>query len=133
MGMGKRKRSKQDSLFIPTASLARSSSHDFYERLNQVLSADGIDDFVEDLCEPFYVQGKGRPSGRQGSVDGQRLYRTPLALSQVRVRLPTRFPRWSPGFQQIGTWVRYYNEERPHSSHAGDRTPMEVDTLRRAA
>ena len=61
MGMGKRKRSKQDSLFIPTASLARSSSHDFYERLNQVLSADGFDDFVEDLCEPFYVQGKGRP------------------------------------------------------------------------
>ena len=55
MGMGKRKRSKQDSLFIPTASLARSSSHDFYERLNQVLSAAGIDDFVEDLCEPFYV------------------------------------------------------------------------------
>ena len=53
MGMGKRKRSKQDSLFIPTASLARSSSHDFYERLNQVLSADGFDDFVEDLCEPF--------------------------------------------------------------------------------
>ena len=49
MGMGKRKRSKQDSLFIPTASLARSSSHDFYERLNQVLSADGFDDFVEDL------------------------------------------------------------------------------------
>ena len=61
MGMGKRKRSKQDSLFIPTASLARSSSHDFYERLNQVLSADGFDDFVEDLCEPFYVQGEGRP------------------------------------------------------------------------
>jgi transposase len=55
MGMGKRKRSKQDSLFIPTASLARSPSHDFYERLNQVLSADGFDDFVEDLCEPFYV------------------------------------------------------------------------------
>ena len=35
--------------------------------------------------------------------------------------------------QQIGTWVRYYNEERPHSSHAGDRTPMDVYTLRRAA
>jgi|TARA_B100000315_G_scaffold237209_1_gene253724 putative transposase len=34
---------------------------------------------------------------------------------------------------QIGTWIRYYNEERPHSSHADDRTPMEVYTLRRAA
>ena len=73
MGMGKRKRSKQDSLFIPTASLARSSSHDFYERLNQVLSADGFDGFVENLCEPFYVQGKGRPSIPPG---------TPYAPSQ---------------------------------------------------
>ncbi len=62
MGMGKRKRSKHDSLFISTTSLARSSSHDFYERLNQVLSADGFDDFVEDLCGPFYVQAEGRPS-----------------------------------------------------------------------
>jgi transposase len=62
MGMGKRHRSTQDSLFIVTASLARSSSHEFYERLNQVLSADGFDDFVKDLCEPFYVKGKGHPS-----------------------------------------------------------------------
>ena len=55
MGMGKRKRSKHDSLLISTASLARSSSHGVCERLNQVLSGDGFDDFVEDLCEPFYV------------------------------------------------------------------------------
>ena len=27
--------------------------------------------------------------------------------------------------QTIGTWIRYYNEERPHSTHADDRTPME--------
>ena len=26
---------------------------------------------------------------------------------------------------KIGTWICYYNEERPHSSHADDRTPME--------
>ena len=43
IGMGKRRRSKQDSLFIPTASLARSPSTDFYERLNQVLSADDFE------------------------------------------------------------------------------------------
>ena len=35
--------------------------------------------------------------------------------------------------QEIGTWLRYYNEERPHSVHADDRTPMEEYTLRRAA
>ena len=35
--------------------------------------------------------------------------------------------------QTIGTWLRYYNEERPHSSHADDRTPMEEYARRRAA
>ena len=45
MAMGKRQRATQDSMFIPTASVARSSSHDFYERLNQVLIKDGFDDF----------------------------------------------------------------------------------------
>jgi len=29
---------------------------------------------------------------------------------------------------KIGTWIRYYNEERPHSSHGDDRTPMEEYT-----
>ena len=61
MAMGKRRRSAQDSLFIPTASLARSSSHEFYERLNRVLIEDGFDDFVESLCVPYYVTDKGRP------------------------------------------------------------------------
>ena len=62
MGMGKRQRSSQNSMFIPTASLARSSSHEFYERLNRVLGDHGFDDFVEDLCAPYYVEGKGRRS-----------------------------------------------------------------------
>ena len=62
MAMGKRQDSPQGSLFIPTASLARSSRHTFYERLNQVLAKDGFDAFVAGLCAPFYVEGKGRPS-----------------------------------------------------------------------
>ena len=48
-------------MFIPTASLARSASHTFYERLNEVLAKDGIDDFAEGLCARYYVEGKGRP------------------------------------------------------------------------
>ena len=35
--------------------------------------------------------------------------------------------------QIIGTWLRYYNEERPHSTLADDRTPMEEYTRPRAA
>ena len=62
MGMGKRQRSKQENLFIPTASLARTASHAFYEGLNEALRAAGFYDFVEDLCESSYVAGKGRPS-----------------------------------------------------------------------
>jgi hypothetical protein len=86
MGMGKRKRSKQDSLFIPTASLARSPSHDFYERLNQVLSADGFDDFVEDLCEPFYVHLT------ESTPDHS-------TLSRIRQRLPVEV------HDEVFTWI----------------------------
>ena len=35
--------------------------------------------------------------------------------------------------QTLGTWLRYYNEERPHSTLADDRTPMEAYVHRRAA
>jgi len=35
--------------------------------------------------------------------------------------------------QLIGDWLRRYNEERPHSSLADDRTPMEEYNLRKAA
>ena len=34
--------------------------------------------------------------------------------------------------RHLASWLRYYNEERPHSSLAGDRTPMEAYTGRRA-
>ena len=35
--------------------------------------------------------------------------------------------------QMIAAWLRYYNEERPHSSLAEERTPMEEYARRRAA
>ena len=28
--------------------------------------------------------------------------------------------------QIIGSWIRFYNEERPHSAFEGDKTPMEM-------
>jgi len=28
--------------------------------------------------------------------------------------------------QEIGTWIKYYNEERPHSVFADDKTPLEM-------
>ena len=43
------------------------------------------------------------------------------------------FQDGSQARQIIGAWLRYYNEERPHSTLADDRTPMEAYAHRRAA
>ena len=34
---------------------------------------------------------------------------------------------------EIGTWMTYYNHDRPHSQLGNDRTPMEVYTQKQAA
>jgi transposase len=59
MALGKRK-PKQDELFIPTAKLATGPGHPFYAKLNAVLADAGFDEFVEQLCAPYYKEG-GRP------------------------------------------------------------------------
>jgi len=59
MALGKRT-SKQDELFIPTAKLASGPGHPFYTKLNEVLAEAGFDEFVEQLCAPYYKEG-GRP------------------------------------------------------------------------
>ena len=38
-----------------------SSSNPFYEAFNKMLSKNGFDAYVEELCAPFYADGKGRP------------------------------------------------------------------------
>jgi len=59
MALGKRK-PQQDELFIPTAKVASGPGHPFYSKLNEVLAEAGFDEFVEQLCAPYYKQG-GRP------------------------------------------------------------------------
>jgi transposase len=63
MSLGKRKRKKkgQKTLWIETDRATRSPGHPFYERLNEILERHGFDDFVEDLCQPFYAEKIGRP------------------------------------------------------------------------
>lgn len=61
--MGTRRgRQRQEELWVPRASLARPASHPFYERLNRLFDECGFDEFVEDICRPFYVERIGRPS-----------------------------------------------------------------------
>ena len=115
MAMGKRQRSTQNSLFIPTASLARSSSHEFYERLNRVLIESGFDDFVEDLCTPYYVEAKGRRSIPPGTYFRMLLVgyfeglESERAIDLARVGLPGAAP--FPGV-------------RADAEHAGSLDPV---------
>ena len=66
MAMGKRKECQQRPLFIVAADLPRTPAHPFYQKLNEVLAADGFDPFVEGLCAAFYHQTMGRPSLEPG-------------------------------------------------------------------
>ena len=59
MALGKRK-PQQDELFIPTAKLSTGSGHPFYAKVNEVLSRANFDEYVEQLCAPYYKEG-GRP------------------------------------------------------------------------
>jgi transposase len=60
MAMGTR-REHQEELWIPSCILARSASHPFYERLNQLLGEHDFDRFVEEKCQRFYAATMGRP------------------------------------------------------------------------
>ncbi len=62
MAMGRQKKEQQANLWLPTAGLARSPGHPFYERVNQILREAKFDDKAEGLCEPLYAKDKGRPS-----------------------------------------------------------------------
>lgn len=54
MGMGRRERDRQEALFVTAQQLPESQGHEFYRRLNGLLSEAGFDRGVEKLCEPYY-------------------------------------------------------------------------------
>jgi transposase len=62
MGMGRRKRERQQDLWVATASLPDVPQHVFYEALNRLLDEHDFDRFVEDLCERYYAANVGRDS-----------------------------------------------------------------------
>ena len=68
MAMGRRKdRARTPGLWIATNELPATGGHPFYQRLNQVLDANGFDAFVEAQCAPFYATTIGRPSLTPGT------------------------------------------------------------------
>jgi transposase len=63
MAMGTRKqREKQEGLWIAHTELATAPGHPFYQKLNELLEAEGFDEFVEKRCAKFYAPQYGRPS-----------------------------------------------------------------------
>jgi transposase len=62
MAMGKRRRSRQPTMWVPTTELPTAASHPFYARLNEILRDHGFDDFAEATCARFYAERMGRPS-----------------------------------------------------------------------
>jgi len=63
MAMGTRKqREKQEGIWIAHTELAAAPGHPFYQKLNELLEAEGFDEFVEGRCAKFYAAKFGRPS-----------------------------------------------------------------------
>lgn len=63
MAMGtRRKRERQEELWVVSSQVVGPPAHAFYDRLNQVLDQHHFDRNVERLCRRFYKGPKGRPS-----------------------------------------------------------------------
>jgi len=60
MAQGRKKGDRQDSLWIPTASIPVAAAHPFYQQVNDILAKHGFDKYVDELAAPFYKDG-GRP------------------------------------------------------------------------
>src|SRR5262250_122153 len=67
MAMGRRKRERQQDLWIATRDVVKTPANAFYDRLNQILDEHKFDAKVERLCHKFYKQSPyGRPSMAPG-------------------------------------------------------------------
>jgi len=64
MAMGtRRKREKQQGIWIAASDVVETPGNAFYDRLNQILDAHKFDNKVEQLCRKFYKKSQyGRPS-----------------------------------------------------------------------
>jgi transposase len=63
MGMGtRRRRQRQEQLWISHNELAKGPGHPFYQRVNELLETQQFDEFAEKECGRFYAHKQGRPS-----------------------------------------------------------------------
>src|SRR5271167_4500050 len=63
MAMGtRRRRQRQERLWISHQELAKGPGHPFYKRVNELLETERFDEFTEKECARFYAENNGRPS-----------------------------------------------------------------------
>ena len=63
MGMGtRRRRQRQEQIWIAQQELAKGPAHPFYQRVNELLEGKKFDEFAERECAKFYAGNVGRPS-----------------------------------------------------------------------
>ena len=63
MAMGtRRRRQRQERLWISHQELAKGPGHPFYKRVNELLEMERFDEFAEKECAGFYAENNGRPS-----------------------------------------------------------------------
>src|SRR5204863_8825060 len=63
MAMGTRKkRERQEELWVVRSEVVETPAHAFYDRLNQILDEHNFDRNVEHLCRRYYQGSLGRPS-----------------------------------------------------------------------
>src|SRR5208282_5262111 len=68
MAMGtRRRRQRQERLWISHNDLANGPAHPFYKRVNELLEAEQFDEFAEKECARFYAKNNGRPSLTPGT------------------------------------------------------------------
>jgi transposase len=66
MAMGKRRRTRQPTMWVATSDLPTPAAHPFYTRLNAILAGASFDPFVEAQCAQFYAPTMGRPGLEPG-------------------------------------------------------------------
>ena len=89
-------------------------------------TSDDFTDVLKKAGVQISMDGRGR---WMDNVFVERLWRS-LKYECIYLRDPES---GHEAQRQIGTWISYYNHDRPHSQLGGDRTPMEVYNLRLAA
>ena len=64
MAMGRKKRERQDALFVTASGLPKSPGHPFYRKLNELLAEAEFDRWIEGRCQQYYAteEKRGQPS-----------------------------------------------------------------------